>query len=138
MLFTMTLLDICIFPYHMSHVMRKPALCLCKRQRRRSACVSAQSDQRFSCSQPRREKTCFVIYANSKGSDQLAHLISAFVVRCLDSIIPLLAIPKILRPWLVSIAEQASLSLTRSQTLKTGFLVTWLIHTLNPKFQDPF
>ena len=52
MLFTMTLLDICtlyIFAYLMSHVTRKPALCVCKRQRRRSACVSAQSDRRFSC-----------------------------------------------------------------------------------------
>ena len=36
-------------------------------------------------------------YANNKGVDQPAHLlsmISAFVVRCLDSIIPLLAISK--------------------------------------------
>ena len=37
----------------------------------------------------------FMPYANNKGADQPAHLrslISAFVVRCLDSIIPLLAI----------------------------------------------
>ena len=36
----------------------------------------------------------FMPYANNKGADQPAHprgLISAFVVRCLDSIIPLLA-----------------------------------------------
>ena len=36
----------------------------------------------------------FMLYANNKGADQAAHprsLISAFVVRCLDSIIPLLA-----------------------------------------------
>ena len=42
----------------------------------------------------------FMQYADNKGSDQPAHprsLISAFVVRCLDSIIPLLAIAKISR-----------------------------------------
>ena len=49
-----------------------------------------------------------------------------FVVRRLDSIIPLLAISKISRPWLVSVAEQAGLSLTWSQTPKTGFLMTRL------------
>ena len=40
-------------------------------------------------------------YVNNKGADQPAHLcslISAFVVRYLDSIIPLLAIAKISRP----------------------------------------
>ena len=40
-------------------------------------------------------------YANNKGADQTAR-ISTLVVRRLDSIIPLLAISKILRPWLVS------------------------------------
>ena len=43
----------------------------------------------------------FVPYANNKGADQPAHprsLISAFVVRCLDTAIPLLAIAKISRP----------------------------------------
>ena len=43
----------------------------------------------------------FMPYANNKGADQPAHLrslISAFVVRCLDSIIPLLAIAEISRP----------------------------------------
>ena len=41
-----------------------------------------------------------LVYANNKGADQPAHprsLISAFVVRCLDSIIPLLNIAEILR-----------------------------------------
>ena len=68
-------------------------------------------------------------YANNKGADQTAHprsLISAFVVRCLDSIIPLLAIAEVSRLWLVSVAEQAALSLTREETPKTGFLVTGL------------
>ena len=39
--------------------------------------------------------------ANNKGTDQPVHLcglISAFVFRCLDSIIPLLAITEISRP----------------------------------------
>ena len=42
----------------------------------------------------------FMPYANNKGADQPAHprsLISAFVVRCLDGIIPLLAIAEISR-----------------------------------------
>ena len=67
---------------------------------------------------------------NNKGANQPAHLrslISAFVVRCLDSIIPLLAISRVSRPWLVSVAEQAGLSLTWSQTPKTGFLMARLI-----------
>ena len=70
-------------------------------------------------------------YANNKGADQPAHahsLISTFVVHYLDSIIRLLDISEILRPWLVSLAEQASLSLTWSETPKTGFLVNWLIY----------
>ena len=40
--------------------------------------------------EPGHEKTCLMSYANNKGADQPAHpcsLISAFVVRCLDSII---------------------------------------------------
>ena len=45
----------------------------------------------------------------------------------LDSIIPLLARAEISRPYLVSVAEQASLSLNWSLTTKTGFLVMWLI-----------
>ena len=67
-------------------------------------------------------------YANNKGVDQpAAHprsLISAFIVRCLD--IPMLAISKTARLWLLSVAEQAGLSLTWPQTPRTGFLVTWL------------
>ena len=67
-------------------------------------------------------------YANNKGADQPAHprsLIGALVVRCVDSIIPLLAIAEISRPWLVSVAEQADLGLTWSQTPKTCFLMAW-------------
>ena len=69
-------------------------------------------------------------YANNKGADQPAHprsLISAFVVCCLNSIMSILAIDKISRLWLVFVAEQAGLSLTWSQTPRTGFLMTRLI-----------
>ena len=56
-------------------------------------------------------------YVNNKGADQPAHLrslISTFVVHCLDSIIPLLSIAKVSRLYLVSVAEQAGLSLNWS------------------------
>ena len=44
------------------------------------------------------EKMCLMSYANNKGADQPAHprsLISAFVVRCLDSIISVDSITEI-------------------------------------------
>ena len=68
-------------------------------------------------------------YANNKGADQHAHpcsLISAFVVRCLDSMIPLVSISEISRLHLVSVAAQAGLCLTWLETPKTGFLMTRL------------
>ena len=37
----------------MGHVIRKPVYAICEEQRRRSACASAQSDQRLYCSLPR-------------------------------------------------------------------------------------
>ena len=43
----------------------------------------------------------FMPYANNKGADQPVHprsLISAFVIRCLDRIIPLLAIAEMSGP----------------------------------------
>ena len=46
------------------------------------------------------EKMCLMSYANNKGADQTAYpcsLISAFVVRCLDSIISLDSIAEISR-----------------------------------------
>ena len=84
---------------YLSHVMKKHVLVICKQQRCRSACICAQSD----------------------------HLISTIVVRYLDSIIPILAKSKISRLQFISVDEQAGLSLTWSETLKTGFLMTWLI-----------
>ena len=49
---------------------------------------------------PSHEKTFFMPYANTKDADQPAHpcgLISVFVIRCLDRIIPMLIETKILR-----------------------------------------
>ena len=50
--------------------------------------------------EPRHEKTCFMPYVNNKGADQPVHphnLISAFVVHCLDSTMPIGTESKILR-----------------------------------------
>ena len=66
---------------------------------------------------------------NNKGADQPAHLcslISAFVVHCLDSMIALVSINEISSLYLASMAVQAGLCLTQSQTPKTDFLVMWL------------
>ena len=65
-----------------------------------------------------------------KAADQPAHprsLISAFVVRCLNSMIPLISVSEIASLYLASVAAQASLCLTWSQIPKTDFLVTRLI-----------
>ena len=69
-------------------------------------------------------------YATNKDADQPAHprsLISTFVVRCLDSIIPLVSIYEITSLYIGSVAAQAGLSLTWSETPKSGFFVTSLI-----------
>ena len=60
-------------------------------------------------------------HANNKDADQSAHprsLISAFVVRCLDSV---MAQTKISSLILASVVEQASLSLTWSETPEDTF-----------------
>ena len=72
--------------------------------------------QVFSCfnlkpNEPRHEKTCLCCMRTTKEQISLRSLISTFVVRCLDSLLPLLAISEISRPKIVSSAEQASLSL---------------------------
>ena len=61
--------------------------------------------------EPRHEKTCLCItgYVNNQDTDQPAHLrslISVFVIRCLDSSIPVFAMSKVSRLWLASVAEQ--------------------------------
>ena len=63
-------------------------------------------------------------YANNKGTDQPAHprsLISAFVVRCLESVMSLVSVTKISSLMLASVAEQVSLSLTWSETPEDTF-----------------
>ena len=57
---------------------------------------------------------------NNKGADQPAHpriLIIAFVVRCLDSVILI----QNFKTYLVSVAEQAGLNLTRLQIPEDRF-----------------
>ena len=63
-------------------------------------------------------------YANNKGADQPAHprsLISAFVVRWIDSVMSLVSVTKISSLMLASVAEQASLSPTWSETPENTF-----------------
>ena len=74
--------------------------------------------------EPSHEKTCRMSYANNKGADQPAHLrsvISAFVVRCLDSVMSLISVIKRSSLMLASVVEQASLSLTWSETPEDTF-----------------
>ena len=109
---TRKILTIAHYPYEPRH--EKTCFAICEQQRRRSACASSQSNQH-----------------NNKGADQPAHprsLISTFVVRCLDSIISVVSICKILSLYLVSVVEQGRLSLTWSEIPKTGLLVRRLIY----------
>ena len=58
---------------------------------------------------PGHAKICLMPYATNKGADQPAHpcsLISTFVVHCLDSMICILALSKVSRFYLASVAEQ--------------------------------
>ena len=67
---------------------------------------------------------CLMSYVNNKGADEPAHarsLISAFVVRCLDSIISIDSIAEISRLSLVSVASQAGLCLAWSETPEDTF-----------------
>ena len=67
-----------------------------------------------------------LLHANNKAADQPAHpcsLISNFVIRYLERIEAELPPRKISIIWLVAVAEKTSSSLTRSDFLKTGFLV---------------
>ena len=67
---------------------------------------------------------CLMSYANNKGADQPAHprsLISAFVFRCLGSVMSLVSVTKISSLILASVAEHASLSLTWSETPEDTF-----------------
>ena len=61
---------------------------------------------------------------NNKGADQPAHprsLISTIVVCCLDSMICILAISKVSRLQIASVAEQAGLNVTWLKIPKDTF-----------------
>ena len=76
---------------------------------------------------PHRDKTCLQGLANNKGADLPAHpgsLISAFVIRFLESIISRLTTSEITIFKLVSVAEETGLKLASSETPQTGFVVT--------------
>ena len=76
---------------------------------------------------PRCEKTRLRKFANNKGADQPAQsrsLISAFVIRFLESTILKLATSEISFFKLVSVADETGLSLALSETPNTGFLET--------------
>ena len=80
------------------------------------------------------KKTCLRGFANNKGVDQPAHqrrLISAFVIRLLETIISKLATSEISFFYLVSVAEETGLSLGLSETPKTGFVVYGNYSTLS-------
>ena len=73
---------------------------------------------------PGHAKTCLMPYANNKGADHPSHprsRISTFVVRCLDSMKCILALSKVSRFQLVSVAEQAGLNLTWSKISEDTF-----------------
>ena len=63
-------------------------------------------------------------YVNNKGADQPAHphsLISAFVVRCQDSVMSLVSVTKLSSLMLAFVAEQANFSLAWSETPEDTF-----------------
>ena len=73
------------------------------------------------------DKICLQGFANNTGADQPAHphsLISAFVIRFLESFILRHATGEIWIFYIVSVAEETGLKLNLMKTPKTGFLVT--------------
>ena len=73
--------------------------------------------------EPRHVKTCLCHVRTTKMQISLRSVISACVVRCLNSIITLVSISQISSLYLVSVTAQIGLSLPWSETPKTGFLV---------------
>ena len=77
---------------------------------------------------PQRKKPCLREFVNNEDADQPAHprsLVSAFVIRLLESIISRLPTSENSIFYLVSIPEQVDLRPRRqSETSKTGFLAT--------------
>ena len=84
----------------------------------------------------------FCIHKN-KGVNQTVltiHVISNFVLCCIDSTSPLFSTSKISNPFASSVAVQPGLFWVWSETLKTGLLMTRLIHVYGyrkiPKFSN--
>ena len=87
--------------------------------------IQQQTQQKWN--EAHHEKRCLCHRRTTKAQISLPRsLISAFVVRCLDSIFLLGSISKLSSLYLASVSAQAGLSLPWSQTPKTGFLVTRL------------
>ena len=91
-----------------------------------SIVITCIGEEKAGLYEPRHEKTsvcaiCEQQRCRSAGTS--AQSDQAFVVHCLDSIIPLVFISKISSFYLASVAAQAGLCLTWLQTPKTGFLV---------------
>ena len=66
----------------------------------------------------------FLPYANNKDTDQPAHprsLISTFVFSCLDSVMSIVSVTKMSSLMLASVAEQAGLNVTWSETPEDRF-----------------
>ena len=71
----------------------------------------------------------FMPYANNKGEDQPAHprsLISAFVIRCYDSIIPLVSISKISSLYLATLWK--SVIIQTQGISQASFIDPWCIN----------
>ena len=69
----------------------------------------------------RKRVLCHMRTTKAQISLRIRSLISAFVVRCLDSVMSLVSVTKISSLMLASVAEQASLSLTWSETPEDTF-----------------
>ena len=68
-------------------------------------------------------------YANNKGADEPVHprsLISAFVVRCLDSVMSLVSVTNISSLMLAAVAAQAVCVWPGRKLPKSCFVVLWL------------
>ena len=87
-------------------------------------------------------KSDFCIH-NNKGVNQTVltiQVISNFVLCCIDSTSPLFSTSKISNPFASSVAVQPDLFWVWSETLKTGLLMTRLIHVYGyrkiPKYSN--
>ena len=85
--------------------------------------------------EPRHQKTCLCHKQTTKA--QISMRIRAVWSVPLFAVWKVLYIAEISRPYLASVAEQASLSLNWLQTLKRGFLMTWLIYSYILPFEHP-